>query len=121
MSNLISFITDLLPRGCVTPPVIHNWWEEAEHDYERIDGLDEVPEEVQETVKRALQQGHVDDEDWAGVCFALCWSPTHQAMSDKLSRRISNATATPASRNKACSSARQRRLPWRYVPLAVYR
>ena len=51
----------------MTPPVIHNWWEEAEHDLDRIDGLDEVPEEVQETVKRALQQGHVDDEDWAGV------------------------------------------------------
>jgi hypothetical protein len=64
---LISFTTDLISRGCVTPSVIHNWWEEAEHDLDRIDGLDEVPEEVQETVKRALQQGHVDDEDWAGV------------------------------------------------------
>jgi hypothetical protein len=65
--HLISFTTDLISRGCVTPSVIHNWWEEAEHDLDRIDGLDEVPEEVQETVKRALQQGHVDDEDWAGV------------------------------------------------------
>lgn len=52
----------------MTPAVIHNWWEDAEQDYDRIDGLDEVPEEVQETAKRALQQGHVDDADFAGVC-----------------------------------------------------
>jgi hypothetical protein len=65
---LFVLTTDLIPRGCVTPPVIHNWWEEAEQDFDRIDGLDEVPAEVQETVKRALQQGHVDDADFDGVC-----------------------------------------------------
>lgn len=52
----------------MTPPVLHNWWEEAEQDFDRIDGLDEVPEEVQKKVKRALQQGHVDDADYNGVC-----------------------------------------------------
>lgn len=67
----------------MTPTVIHNWWEEAEHDFERIDGLDEVPKEVQEQVKRALQQGHVDDEDFAGVCrrsFPL----SHPALQSKI-------------------------------------
>lgn len=31
-----------------------------------VDGYDELPPEVQEKVKRALEQGHVDDEDWNG-------------------------------------------------------
>lgn len=32
-----------------------------------IDGYDELPSDAQEKVKRALEQGHVDDEDWNGV------------------------------------------------------
>ena len=31
-----------------------------------IDGYEELPKEWQTKVKRALEQGHVDDEDWAG-------------------------------------------------------
>lgn len=54
-------------RGCVTPEVLHNWHEKAEGDMELIDGYDELPEDAQDKVKRALEQGHVDDEDWKGV------------------------------------------------------
>jgi hypothetical protein len=32
-----------------------------------IDGLDALPEDAQEKVKRALEQGHVDDDDFNGV------------------------------------------------------
>jgi hypothetical protein len=32
-----------------------------------IDGLDTLPEDAQEKVKRALEQGHVDDDDFNGV------------------------------------------------------
>lgn len=32
-----------------------------------VDGFDALPEDVQEKVERALEQGHVDDEDWNGV------------------------------------------------------
>jgi hypothetical protein len=60
-------ITDILNRGCITPPVLHNWWESAGQDHELIDGLDTLPEDAQEKVKRALEQGHVDDEDFNGV------------------------------------------------------
>lgn len=34
---------------------------------EFVDGYDTLPPEVQEKVKRAIEQGHVDDEDWNGV------------------------------------------------------
>lgn len=36
-------------------------------DMDMVDGYDELPDEVQEKVKRALEQGHVDDADWNGV------------------------------------------------------
>jgi hypothetical protein len=62
-----STITNILNRGCITPPVLHNWWEAAGQDFELIDGLDTLPEDAQEKVKRALEQGHVDDDDFNGV------------------------------------------------------
>ena len=36
-------------------------------DYELVDGMDELPEDEQEKVKRAIEQGHVDEEDWQHV------------------------------------------------------
>lgn len=72
ISSPWKFLTDTRNRGCVTPPVLHNWWEAAEHDFELIDGLDTMPEDAQEKVKRALEQGHVDDDDFNGVCLITC-------------------------------------------------
>ena len=34
-----------------------------------LDGYDELPPEDQEKIRKALKQGHVDDEDWKGVSF----------------------------------------------------
>lgn len=36
-------------------------------DMDLVDGFEELPDEAKEKVKRALEQGHVDDEDWNGV------------------------------------------------------
>lgn len=38
---------------------------------ELVDGYDDLPAEAQEKVKRAIEQGHVDDEDWNGVSAGL--------------------------------------------------
>ncbi|KAM3413550.1 PARP-type zinc finger-containing protein C2A9.07c [Cercospora zeina] len=59
--------------GCVTPTVLHNWWETAGEDLELIDGYDELPADAQEKVKRSLEQGHVDDEDWNGAGTFSKW------------------------------------------------
>lgn len=67
------------PRGCVTPKLVSNLntsieeesGEGDEKDYTAIDGYDEIPEEDQEKVRGALEQGHVDDDDWNGVSFFL--------------------------------------------------
>lgn len=40
-----------------------------------VDGYDELPEDAQEKVKRALEQGHVDDDDWNGVRVAISLRP----------------------------------------------
>lgn len=47
--------------------VLHNWWESAGEDLELIDGYEELPEDAKEKVKTALEEGHVDDDDWNGV------------------------------------------------------
>jgi len=60
--------------GCLTPEVVVRWWDSAEHDMELIDGCDILPDDLQEKVERALEQGHVDDEDWNGVSVhSLKW------------------------------------------------
>ncbi|KAI9688665.1 MAG: hypothetical protein M1822_001022 [Bathelium mastoideum] len=50
--------------GCVTPQVLANIQDTIDGDYELVDGLDELPPELQDKIKRAIEQGHVDDEDW---------------------------------------------------------
>lgn len=68
-------------RGCVTPNVIQNLKDAIkdisggdETDCSALDGFDELSEENQDKVRRALEQGHVDDEDWKGVSFSLSFS-----------------------------------------------
>lgn len=36
-------------------------------DMELVDGYDILPEDLQEKVKRALEEEHVDDDEWNGV------------------------------------------------------
>ena len=78
MASLVcSYLLTTVPRltnfrGCVTPTVMNNWKESSGMDMELVDGYEELPNEAQVKVKRALEQGHVDDEDWNGVSIA--WS-----------------------------------------------
>ena len=44
--------------------------EATDNNFDYLDGYDELPEDLRETVRRAFEQGHVDDEDWKGV-FAM--------------------------------------------------
>ncbi|KAI9843602.1 MAG: hypothetical protein M1838_002534 [Thelocarpon superellum] len=52
--------------GCVTPKVVDNLKQQIDNNLELLDGYDELPADVQEKVRRALENGHVDDEDWKG-------------------------------------------------------
>lgn len=56
--------------------MLQNWKDKTGGDEDLIDGLDELPTEAQEKVKRALEQGHVDDEDWKGVSDIFSVPPT---------------------------------------------
>jgi len=46
---------------------IANMKGKTEDNLEYLDGYEELPEDLQEQVRRAMEQGHVDDEDWNGV------------------------------------------------------
>ena len=53
--------------GCVTPKILSNAKGAIDGDIDLLDGYDELDTDMQEKVKRAIDQGHVDDEDWRGV------------------------------------------------------
>lgn len=54
-------------RGCVTPKQIDSLKTAVEDDVSMLDGYEELPDDLQEKVKLALENGHVADEDWRGV------------------------------------------------------
>lgn len=53
----------------MTPRQFEQWQEVCEGDPDLMDGYDELPQDFQEKVMRCVKQGHVDDEEWSGVCF----------------------------------------------------
>ncbi|KAL8724642.1 MAG: hypothetical protein Q9166_007832 [cf. Caloplaca sp. 2 TL-2023] len=52
--------------GCVTPAQLASLQDKLEGDVDMLDGYEEIPDDCQEKVKRAVENGHVDDEDWKG-------------------------------------------------------
>lgn len=61
-------------RGCVTPQVIGNVKTFIEGDFELLEGFENLPADLQAKIEKAVEQGHVDDEDWRGV--SQCISST---------------------------------------------
>ncbi|KAI9810894.1 MAG: hypothetical protein M1827_005753 [Pycnora praestabilis] len=53
-------------RGCVTPQQLGNLQEVTNGDLDYVDGYDQVDAMMQDKIKRALEQGHVDDVEWNG-------------------------------------------------------
>lgn len=56
-----------MSRGCVTPKVIQNVKRAIEDDFNLLDGYEDLPEDEQQTVRNAIEDGHVADEDFNGV------------------------------------------------------
>lgn len=68
---------------------------------ELVDGFEDLPEPAQEKVKRALEQGHVDDEDWNGVSKKIC-NPLFEPYANR-AKRIKSATGSiPLTRTRVC-------------------
>lgn len=51
----------------MTPVQLASLQDALEGDMDMLDGYEELPGDCQEKVKRAIENGHVDDEDWRGV------------------------------------------------------
>ena len=61
----------------MTPKQISNLKDSIEGDPSQLDGYEELPEDAQEKLVRAVEQGHIDDEDWGWVVLStvnLCAS-----------------------------------------------
>ncbi|KAJ9667964.1 hypothetical protein H2201_001769 [Coniosporium apollinis] len=52
--------------SCVSPKVISNMQVHCQGDLSLIEGYEEMPDEWQDKIARALEQGHIDDEDYKG-------------------------------------------------------
>ena len=66
-------LANMFARGCVTPQMIANLNDTIDGDLEMLDGYDEIDEESQEKVRKALKDGHVADEDWNGVSCEILY------------------------------------------------
>jgi hypothetical protein len=51
----------------VTPKQIENLKKSIDDDATELDGFEDLPEEFQDKIRIAVQEGHVADEDWGGV------------------------------------------------------
>ncbi|KAJ6181167.1 hypothetical protein N7519_011628 [Penicillium mononematosum] len=57
--------------GCFTPKQIVNVKKDLtevseDPDFSRLDGFDEMSEELQDKIRKAIEVGHVEDEEWRG-------------------------------------------------------
>ncbi|CAG8908417.1 unnamed protein product [Penicillium egyptiacum] len=80
--------------GCFTPKQIVNvkkdLAEDSEEnpDFSRIDGFDEIGEELQDKIRKAIEVGHVEDDEWRGDLE--CNRPGHVGMRVKASKAKAN-------------------------------
>ena len=47
----------------------------GERDFTLLDGFDDLPEDFQKKVKEAIEQGHVNDDEWNGVSIDNIFEP----------------------------------------------
>ena len=55
----------------MTPKQIANLKETIEDNLDLLDGYEDLDDESQDKVRKALADGHVDDSDWKGVGTAV--------------------------------------------------
>jgi hypothetical protein len=59
-------------RGCFTPKQIANvkndiTGDSEDPDFSRLDGFDELNTDLQAKIRKAIEEGHVEDDEWKGV------------------------------------------------------
>ena len=69
--GIIGRSSSTLCRGCITPFQLQNIAAAIDGDFDLLDGYDEMPEVEQQMIAKALEDGHVSDDVWRGVGFAI--------------------------------------------------
>ena len=96
-------------RGCVTPQQISNLKDAIEDDLERyLDGYAELDKHDKERIAKAVEEGHVADEDWKGVSIvAVGLTVLTKCHKDvEVNRPGQKGFRTPASKKKAKDGAK---------------
>ena len=53
----------------MTPKQIINLKDAIDDDPTNLDGYEDLPEDLQAKIATAVEEGHVLDEEWNGVCI----------------------------------------------------
>ena len=96
-------------RGCVTPQQISNLKDAVEDDLERyLDGYAELDNYDKARIAKAVEEGHVADEDWKGVSLVTSklTNFTKCRKDVEVNRPGQKGFRTPASKKKAKDKAK---------------
>ena len=65
-----------------------------------LDGYEDLPEDLQEKIRKALEDGHVADEDWSGVSVQNYFldSATYFGKDVEMNRAGKNGFRTPETK-----------------------
>ena len=87
-------------RGCVTPKQIVNVKNSIDGEPNNLDGYEDLPEDLQEKISKALEDGHVADEDWRGVRtqISVFKSATYFGKDIEMNRTGKNGFRTPETK-----------------------
>jgi Poly(ADP-ribose) polymerase and DNA-Ligase Zn-finger region. len=119
-------------RGCFTPKQIVNVRKDLtadseDLDFSRLDGFNELTNELQEKIRKAIELGHIEDEEWKGVSSpsSICtlgsfaFKMVFHSVDQLILPRTLNSTVLDMS---ACVArvARLRPRPMRFVDSILY-
>jgi len=102
----------------VTPKQIVNIKDAVDSDAANLDGYDELPEDLQEKIAQALEEGHVADEDWGGVSseHSSFIAVSDSAKDVEMNRPGKNGFRTPETKKARKEVARVSFDPYRVFP-----
>lgn len=61
----------------MTPKQIINLKQAIEDNVDLLDGYEDLDEDIQEKIKKSLEDGHIPDDEWIGVSLLNDIAGTH--------------------------------------------
>ena len=109
LSYIFKSVILIMTRGCVTPQQVSNLKASTEGDPARyLDGYEDLDEHEQAKIAKAIEDGHVADDDWNGVSPVdrRCNITADIGKDVEMNREGQKGFRTPASKKKARDEAK---------------